>query len=71
MDNLLEIVGGALLTWGIDVVAGRGPAILCAAVCVILVAEFSWAEKVWSVAVPQPRRRLVASWRKLRRRGRP
>ena len=64
VDSLLELAGAALATWGLDVLAGSGAAIMTAAVATIVLAEFSFSGHVWTVRRPNirfPRRRRKPS----------
>lgn len=57
VDNLLELIGAGLVVWGVYVLAGKGFAIIAAAVAVILLAEFSLADSRFSVTLPKLRRK--------------
>lgn len=54
-DNLMEVVGAGLLIAGIAIVVGLGAALLAAAFAAIMLAEFSWAGKTWSIRLGKVR----------------
>lgn len=71
VDNLLELVGVGLAIWALYLIAGRGAAVLTAAVCAVVLAEFSFSDHVWHLSTPQMRRPHPIRWLRgrLRRRS--
>lgn len=66
-DNALELVGGGLLIAGIAVVVGLGAALLAAAFVAVMLAEFSWAGKVWLIPLPTRKKNRKGISRKRRK----
>jgi hypothetical protein len=52
-DNLLELIGGGILVWGLYLAAGEVGAVITAAAVVLALAELSWTGKRWSVPLPR------------------